>query len=57
MGAIPALSVAAATLFPLSGNRQHWDGYAKTHLSWFLFTPIPTRIPMTTICLCISTSA
>jgi len=39
LGAIPSLSVAAATLFPLSGNRQHWDGYAMAHLSWFLFTP------------------
>ena len=39
LGAIPSLSVAAATLFPLSGNRQHWDGYALAHVSWFLFTP------------------
>ena len=39
LGAIPSLSVAAATLFPLSGNRQHWDGYAMAHVSWFLFTP------------------
>jgi hypothetical protein len=38
-GAIPSLSVAAASLFPLSGNRQHWDGYAMAHVSWFLFTP------------------
>ena len=39
LGVIPSLSVAAATLFPLSGNRQQWDGYAMAHLSWFLFTP------------------
>ena len=39
LGAIPSLSVAAASLFPLSGNRQHWDGYAMAHVSWFLFTP------------------
>jgi hypothetical protein len=39
LGAIPSISVAAATLFPLSGNRQHWDGYAMAHVSWFLFTP------------------
>lgn len=39
LGAIPSLFVAAATLFPLSGNRQHWDGYAMAHLSWFLVTP------------------
>jgi len=39
LGAIPSLSVAAASLFPLSGNRQQWDGYAMAHLSWFLFTP------------------
>ena len=39
LGAIPSLSVAAATLFPLSGNRQHWDGYTMAHVSWFLFTP------------------
>ena len=39
LGAIPSLSVAAATLFPLSGNQQHWDGYAMAHASWFLFTP------------------
>ena len=37
-GAIPSLSVAAASLFPLSGNRQQWDGYAMAHVSWFLFT-------------------
>ena len=45
LGAIPSLSVAAATLFPLSGNRQHWDGYAMAHLSWFLFTPDPDTDP------------
>ncbi len=39
LGAIPSVSVAAASLFPLSGNRQHWDGYAMAHVSWFLFTP------------------
>lgn len=39
LGAIPSLSVAAASLFPLSDNRQHWDGYAMAHVSWFLFTP------------------
>ncbi len=39
LGAIPSLSVAAASLFPLSGNRQHWDGYAMAHVSWFLYTP------------------
>ena len=45
LGPIPSLSVAAATLFPLSGNRQHWDGYAMAHLSWFLFTPDPDTDP------------
>lgn len=45
LGAIPSLSVAAATLFPLSGNRQHWDGYAMAHVSWFLFTPDPVTDP------------
>lgn len=45
LGAIPSLSVAAAALFPLSGNRQHWDGYAMAHLSWFLFTPDPETDP------------
>lgn len=45
LGAIPSLSVAAAALFPLSGNRQHWDGYAMAHLSWFLFTPDPDTDP------------
>lgn len=39
LGVIPSLSVAAASLFPLSGNRQHWDGYAMAHVSWFLITP------------------
>ena len=39
LGAIPSVSVAVASLFPLSGNRQHWDGYAMAHVSWFLFTP------------------
>ncbi len=39
LGAIPSVSVTAASLFPLSGNRQHWDGYAMAHVSWFLFTP------------------
>lgn len=45
LGVIPSLSVAAATLFPLSGNRQHWDGYAMAHLSWFFFTPDPDTDP------------
>jgi len=45
LGAIPSLSLAAATLFPLSGNRQHWDGYAMAHVSWFLFTPDPDTDP------------
>jgi hypothetical protein len=45
LGAIPSLSVAAATLFPLSGNQQHWDGYAMAHVSWFLFTPDPDTDP------------
>ena len=45
LGVIPSLSVAAATLFPLSGNRQHWDGYAMAHVSWFLFTPDPDTDP------------
>lgn len=45
LGAIPSLSVAAATLFPLSGNRQHWDGYAMAHVSWFLFTPEASTDP------------
>ncbi len=39
LGAIPSLSVAAAMMYPMSGNRQHWDGYAMMHVSWFLFTP------------------
>ncbi|MBA2486491.1 MAG: hypothetical protein H0V35_10410 [Nitrospira sp.] len=38
-GAIPSISVAAASLFPLSGNRQQWNSYAMAHASWFLFTP------------------
>lgn len=38
-GAIPSISVAAATLFPLSGNRQQWNNYAMVHASWFLFNP------------------
>lgn len=45
LGVIPSLSVAAAALFPLNGNRQHWDGYAMAHLSWFLFTPEPDTDP------------
>ena len=44
-GAIPSISVAAASLFPLSGNRQHWDGYAMAHVSWFLFTPETSTDP------------
>ncbi|MBC7839368.1 MAG: hypothetical protein H7Y39_12095 [Nitrospiraceae bacterium] len=39
LGAIPSVSITAASLFPLSGNRQHWDGYAMAQVSWFLFTP------------------
>lgn len=38
-GAIPSISVAAASLFPLSGNRQQWNSYAMAQVSWFLFTP------------------
>lgn len=38
-GAVPSISVAAASLFPLSGNRQQWNSYAMAHASWFLFTP------------------
>jgi hypothetical protein len=38
-GIIPSISVAAASLFPLSGNKQHWDSYTMAHISWFLFTP------------------
>ena len=38
-GAIPSISVAAASLLPLSGNRQEWNSYAMAHVSWFLFTP------------------
>lgn len=44
-GAIPSVSVAAASLFPLSGNRQHWDSYAMAHISWFLFTPQESSDP------------
>ena len=44
-GAIPSVSVAAASLFPLSGNRQHWDSYAMAHISWFLFTPEDSTDP------------
>jgi hypothetical protein len=45
LGAIPSPSLAAASLFPLSGNRQHWDGYAMAHVSWFLFTLDPDTDP------------
>ncbi|HBR51133.1 MAG TPA: hypothetical protein DEA71_13725 [Nitrospira sp.] len=45
LGMIPSLSASAATLFPLSGNRQHWDGYVMAQLSWFLFTPDPETDP------------
>lgn len=38
-GAIPSISVAAASLLPLSDNRQQWNSYAMAHASWFLFTP------------------
>jgi hypothetical protein len=44
-GAIPSISVAAAQLFPLSGNRQHWDSYTMAHISWFLFTPQDSSDP------------
>ena len=44
-GAIPSISVAAASLFPLSGNRQQWNSYAMAHVSWFLFTPRETTDP------------
>ena len=44
-GAIPSVSVAAASLFPLSGNRQLWDSYAMAHISWFLFTPKESSDP------------
>lgn len=44
-GAIPSLSVAAASLFPLSGNRQQWNSYAMAHASWFLFTPEDSTDP------------
>jgi hypothetical protein len=44
-GAIPSVSVAAASLFPLSGNRQQWDSYAMAHISWFLFTPQESSDP------------
>lgn len=38
-GIIPSVSVSAASLFPLSGNKQHWDSYSMAQISWFLFTP------------------
>jgi len=44
-GAIPSISVAAAQLFPLSGNKQHWDSYTMAHISWFLFTPQESSDP------------
>lgn len=44
-GAIPSVSVAAAQLFPLSGNRQLWSSYAMAHVSWFLFTPPESTDP------------
>jgi hypothetical protein len=44
-GAIPSVSVAAGSLFPLSGNRQHWDSYSMAHFSWFLFTPEDSTDP------------
>lgn len=44
-GAIPSISVAAATLFPLSGNRQQWNNYAMAHASWFLFNPLDSADP------------
>lgn len=44
-GSIPSISVAAASLFPLSGNRQQWNSYAMAHASWFLFTPPESTDP------------
>jgi hypothetical protein len=44
-GAIPSVSVAAAELFPLSGNRQLWNSYAMAHVSWFLFMPKESTDP------------
>lgn len=44
-GVIPSLSVAAGSLFPLSGNRQHWDSFSMAHVSWFLFTPEDSTDP------------
>jgi hypothetical protein len=44
-GAIPSISMAAASLFPLSGNRQQWNSYAMMHASWLLFTPIDSTDP------------
>lgn len=42
---IPSISVAAAVLAPLSGNRQLWNSYAMFHASWFLFTPKDSSDP------------
>jgi hypothetical protein len=44
-GAIPSISVAAASLLPLSGNRQRWNSYAMAHVSWFLLTPEDSTDP------------
>ena len=44
-GIIPSISVAAGSLFPLSGNKQHWDSYTMAHVSWFLFTPESSTDP------------
>jgi hypothetical protein len=44
-GILPSISVAAATLFPLSGNRQQWNSYAMAHASWFLFNPQESADP------------
>jgi hypothetical protein len=44
-GVIPSVSVAAGSLFPLSGNKQHWDSYTMAHMSWFLFTPEDSSDP------------
>lgn len=38
-GWVPSVSIAPALLMPLGGNRQLWNSYAITHISWFLFTP------------------
>lgn len=44
-GAMPSVSVAAAELIPLSGNKQLWNSYAMFHVSWFLFMPPDSTDP------------